>query len=221
MFRCEKCGVRVIGTPPCCPLCQGPLSGEIDPGGDVYPVLPFSGSRLQTTLRLFALAAAVVVVICAAVILCLPEHSVAALSGMAGVASGWLTVRIAVKKRGKPLKAVFWQVCILSILALLWDYGTGPRGWSLDYVLPILYLCTMAAMAVIARLLHLRSSDYLLYLVLNILLGLVPLLLLFCGKLRVIYPAVVCAAVSMIFLAVLILFEGPALKSELLRRFHL
>lgn len=38
---------------------------------------------------------------------------------------------------------------------------------------------------------------------------------------HVLVMAVVCAAVSVIFLAVLILFEGPALKGELLRRLHL
>jgi len=188
---------------------------------DVYPDIPFTGKPHQLLFRLLALATVIAVVVCAAVLLCLPEYRVAALSGMAGLASGWLTVGIAVKKRGKPLKAVFWQVCVLSILVLAWDYGTGRRGWSLDFVLPILYTCTMLAMALIARLLHLRASDYLLYLVMNILLGLVPLLLLLCGVLRVIYPAVICAAVSTIFLAALVLFEGPALKNELLRRLHL
>lgn len=221
MLFCEKCGVRVLGSPPCCPLCQGPLSGGGEPSGDVYPVLPFAGNPLQTTLRLFALAAAAAAVICIAALFCLPAYRVAALSGIAGLASGCLAVGIAIKKRGKPLKAVFWQVCILSVLALLWDYGTGRRGWSQDYVLPILYICTMAAMAAIARLLRLRPSDYLLYLVLNILLGFVPLLLLLCGRLHVIYPAVACAAASVIFLVTLILFQGPALKSELLRRLHL
>jgi len=180
-----------------------------------------AGKPHQLLLRLLALGTVIAVVGCAAVLLCLPEHRVAALSGIAGLTSGWLTVGIAVKKRAKPLKAVFWQVCVFSILILAWDYGTGWRGWSLNYVLPILYTCTMLAMAVIARLLHLRSSDYLLYLLLNILLGLVPIILMLCGALRVVYPVVICAAVSVVFLAALILFEGPALKDELLRRLHL
>ena len=219
MYTCEKCGVQVVGAPPCCPLCQGPLTGEPEP--DVYPDIPLTKSPNQFLIRLFALATVIAVVVCIAVLLCFPTHRVAALSCMAGLGSGWLAVGIAVRKRGKPLKAVFWQVCVLSLLALAWDYGTGRRGWSLDFVLPILYTCTIIAMAVIARRLRLGASDYLLYLVLNILLGLVPLILLLCGVLGVAYPAVICAAVSVIFLAALILFEGPALKGELLRRLHL
>ncbi len=221
MRYCEKCRVQVIGTSPFCPLCQGPLTDETEGNEDVYPDIPLAGKPHQLLFRLLALGSVIAVVLCVALLFCLPEYGVVALSGMAGLASGWLAVGIAIKKRGKPLKAVIWQACVLSILVLAWDYGTGPRGWSLDFVLPILYTCTMLAMAVIARVLHLRPADYLLYLVLNILLGLVPLVLLLVGALRVVYPAVVCAAVSVIFLAALILFEGPALKGELLRRLHL
>ncbi len=219
MLTCEKCGVRVIGSSPRCPLCQGPLTGEAV--ADVYPDIPLAGKPHRLLLRLLALATVIAAVVCAALLLCLPEHRAAALAVLAGLASGWLTVGIAVKKRGKPLKAVFWQVCVLSLLVLAWDRGTGGRGWSLDLVLPILYICTMLAMALIARILRLRAADYLLYLVLNILLGLVPLLLLLCGVLRLVYPAVICAAVSTVLLAVLILFQGPALRDELLRRLHL
>lgn len=221
MYYCEKCAVRVIGSPPCCPLCQGPLTGKADGDGDVYPEIPFAARPHQLLFRLLVLASVIAAVACVAVLLCLPGHGAAALSGMAGLASGYLTVGIAVKKRGKPLKAVFWQVCLLSLLALAWDHGTGWRGWSIDYALPVLYTCTMAAMAVIARLMRLLPSDYLLYLVLNILLGLAPLVLLLRGAVQVAYPSVICAAVSVIFLAALILFEGPALKGELLRRLHL
>lgn len=216
MRYCEKCRVHVTGTFPCCPLCQGPLTGE--PDEDVYPFIPFTGKPLF--FRLLTLGTVIAVVICIAVLLCLPEHHMILFLCIAGLASGWLTVWITLRKKARPLKAIFWQVCLLSVLILAWDYGTGRRGWSLNYVLPILYTCTTPAMAVMARLLRLRSSDYLLYLLLPILLGLIPLLLLLCGILRVVYPAVICAAVNAIFLAVLILFQGSALKKELFRRLH-
>ncbi len=220
MRYCEKCGVRVMGSAPRCPLCQGLLTGGAAKEEDVYPKIPFA-EKPHRLLRLLALGSVTAAVLCAAVLFCLPRYSVAALAGMAGLISGWLAVGLAVKKRGKPLKAVFWQACVLSALALAWDYGTGWRGWSLDFVLPIMYICTMLAMAVTAGVLRLGPADYLVYLVMNILLGLIPLALLLAGALRVVYPAVACAGVSVILLAVLILFQGPALKGELLRRLHL
>ncbi len=221
MRYCEKCGVRVLGTLRSCPLCQGFLSGEPDPAENVYPDIPLSGKLSAPLLRLLFLAAAAAAAVCGAVVLSVPRYSWLALSILAGLGSGCLSVGIAVLKRKKPFNAVFWQICILSLLAAAWDYGTGFRGWSLDFVLPILYACTMLAMAVTARLLRLQVQDYLVYLVMDILLGLLPLLLLLSGALRVAYPSAVCVAVSLILLAVLVLFEGPALKGELLRRLHL
>jgi len=221
MQYCEKCGVHVLGTPRGCPLCQGPLSGEPDPAENVYPDIPLFGRLHAPLLRLLILISVIAAAACAAVLLCAPQYGWAALSVLAGLGSGWLTLWIAVRKRKKPFKAVFWQVCSLSLLAVAWDHGTGFSGWSLDFVLPILYACTMLAMAVTARLLHFQIQDYLVYLMMDILLGMLPLVLLLCGVIRVVYPAAVCVAVSLTLLAVLILFEGPALKGELLRRLHL
>jgi len=221
MRYCEKCGVHVLGTLRNCPLCQGTLSGAADPAEDVYPDIPLSGRLHAPLLRLLILLSVAAAAACGAVLLCAPRHGWAALAVLAGLGSGWLTVGIALQKRKKPFKAVFWQVCCLSLLAVAWDWGTGFRGWSLDFVLPILWACTMLAVAVIARLLRFQPQDYLVYLVMNILLGLLPLLLLLCGVLRVVYPAAVCVAVSLVLLAILALFEGPALREELLRRLHL
>lgn len=221
MYICEKCGVRVIGSPPCCPLCQGPLTGEPGPGGDVYPDVSHAAMPHALLFRLLALVVVIAAVVCGALLLCLPRSRVVVLFCMAGIGSGALSAALALRKLGNPLKAVFWQLCLLSLLCVAWDFGTGFRGWSLDYVLPALYTCALLAVGLVARLLRMPVSDYMLYLVLNILLGLIPLLLLLCGALRVAYPSVVCAAVSLVFLAVLILFEGPALREELRRRLHL
>lgn len=220
MRTCETCGVRVLGTAERCPLCQCPLTGTGDPHEDVYPVIPLSGKPRRTLIRVFALVTVVLAVLCGAVYLCWPWLRVAALSTVGGLASGWLTVGLALRKTA-PLKAVFRQVCVLSLLVLIWDWATGFLGWSLDYVLPILYTCTLVTMAVLALSLRLRASDYLLYLGMNILLGLIPLGLLLGGVLKVPYPAVICAAVSLIILAALVLFQGRSLGQELHRRLHL
>jgi len=172
-------------------------------------------------LRILALVSVAAALVCMAVLFWLPGWRAAALSALAGLLSGWLAVGVAVKKRGRPLKTIFWQTCLLSALMLAWDRAGGWRGWSVDFALPILYICTMIAMAAVARVLRLRPSEYLMYLVLDILLGLFPLVLLLLGAVQVICPSAICAAVSVLLLAGLILFEGPALRGELARRSHL
>ena len=58
-------------------------------------------------------------------------------------------------------------------------------------------------------------------LILNILLGLIPLILLLTGAVHTVYPSLVCVVVSVIYLSALILFAGNALKEEWIRRMHL
>ena len=77
------------------------------------------------------------------------------------------------------------------------------------------------AMAVIARVMRLKIQDYILYLMLDAIFGFIPFVLLLCGSLRVVYPSAACVAISIISLAALCLYEGKAMKNEILRRLHL
>jgi len=52
-----------MGTLQSCPLCQGPLGGEADPAGDVYPDIPLSYKQ-NRLLRLLFLSAVTVVAAC-------------------------------------------------------------------------------------------------------------------------------------------------------------
>lgn len=220
MLYCKKCGVHIAGEARRCPLCQGELSGTPEEA-DCFPELPVRTAAFDLLLRLLALGSVAMTAICVAVNFSFPGRGWWSAFVAAGLASAWLTIGIAVWKRRRPLKAVFWLVCALSLLALAWDYGTGGRGWAIDFVLPILYTCTMVAMTAAARLLHLRPQDYLLYLSLSVLFGIIPVILLACGALAVIYPSVICAVVSVISLAALLLFERNAMWDELVRRLHL
>ena len=221
MRYCEKCNVSVTGQLLQCPLCQGPLTGEADREGNVFPEIPLTGNPFWLIVRLLLFGTIVVCTVCIAVNVIFPERGWWSLLVGAGLCSGWITVGLAIRKRGKPLKAILWLVCAGSVIIFLWDYCTGLIGWSIDFVLPILYTCTMIAIFVIARLMHRRIQDYLVYLILNILLGLIPLILLLTGAVHTVYPSLVCVVVSVIYLSALILFAGNALKEEWIRRMHL
>ena len=51
--------------------------------------------------------------------------------------------------------------------------------------------------------------------------GIVPLLFLLLGWLRVFYPSVICVAVSLLSLCALLLFEGERMRMEVKKRLHL
>ena len=192
MQYCEACKVYIRGERRHCPLCQGPLSGGGDEREEPFPLLAMLWQGGPWSLYV-----------------------------LAGLGSMWLSLGIALNKRGSPTKGLLWQVAILSSLAALWDLCTGWHGWSLDYVVPTLCVFAMLAMALLAKLLHLRVEDYMIYLVIDALFGIVPLLFLLLGWLRVFYPSVICVAVSLLSLCALLLFEGERMRMEVKKGLHL
>lgn len=208
--------VRVHGAVP--PL---PGGGDRPAGGGRLSPLPETARPYGLTVRLAGLLTAAALTVCAAVNYCFPEGGWWFLFVAAGLGSAWLLTGVALWKRRNPMKAIAWLLAVVPALVLAWDWRTGFMGWSINFVLPCFIPCMQLAAAGAARILRLRPADYLLYLSICILAGFFPLIPLFCGALWMIYPSVVCAGVSAISLSALLLFRGPALKAEIIRRGHL
>ncbi len=79
----------------------------------------------------------------------------------------------------------------------------------------------MAAVSGCALFMKQRLEEFMIYLILDGLLGLAPLIFLLLGWLRVIYPSVICVSVSILSLAALFSFAPDELKTELKKRLHL
>lgn len=219
MRFCKQCRVHVEGPLRRCPLCQSPLSGQ--PGENAYPALPPARKPLRLPLRLAALATVAVAAACAAVNYSLPQTGWWSLLVIAALASTWLVLGVTVYKRGSPMKAIVWQLGVISSVTLSWDLCTGFAGWSLDFVLPIFIPCAQLAAFIVAMALCLRPAEYLFCLTACILAGFAPLVPLLCGLLGVVYPTVICVGISLVALAGLLLFKGAELKDDAVRRLHL
>lgn len=219
MFYCEKCGIHVSGSGKRCPLCQGELAGT--PEEDAYPVIEEARTPCGLIIRMALFLTVAALAVCIAINYCFPESGWWFLFVAAGLASVWLVIGIALSKRRNPLKAIVWLLAVVSVLLLVWDWRTGSRGWSINFVLPILIPCMQIAVVATAWALHLRASDYLLSLGISLFAGFLPLIPLLCQWLWMVYPSVICVSFSVILLAALVLFQGSALKAELIRRTHI
>ena len=159
MLFCEQCQAHVEGSLQRCPLCQSPLTGQ--PEENAYPVLPPAKSSLRLSLRLAALATVAVAAVCSAVNYSLPQTGWWSVFVIAALASTWLVLGVTVRKRGSPMKAVVWQLGVISAVTFLWDLCTGFAGWSLDFVLPIFIPCAQLAAFIVVKALSLRPAEYL------------------------------------------------------------
>lgn len=222
MRRCEHCGVDVRGGARRCPLCQSVLAEKPEDGENIFPREQASGTVLSR--RFFAWLGFGTVcsgVVCVAINMILPANGWWSLFVLAGLASLWADLGMIVKKRKNTPKNILWQVALISVIALIWDHFTGAHGWSLDYVLPLLCICAMVSMWVLAKIRRLQIQDYILYLIMVCILGLVSFILVITGTVNVVIPSAICFASSIIFLTALIIFEGKALWAEIQRRLHL
>lgn len=220
MNTCKNCKVSLPGNYKRCPLCKGELTGTGSEEGNVFPVVhpEKADPKLLCFLAFCTVAGAAV---CVAVNLIFPADGWWSLFVIGGVCSFWISFLLILKKRKNIPKTLLWQVGILSLLAWVWDHFTGNRGWALNYVFPILCTGAMVAMFVVAKARRLNIQSYIMYLILDCVIGILPFILLVTGKVHVIIPSAVCFASTIIFLAELFLFEGKAFCAEIQRRFHL
>lgn len=221
MLRCNSCNVDLPGTPKQCPLCKGELTGKGDGGENVFP--PRLASQKLFSKKILAITAFVSVcvsAVCIAVNLIFPAGGWWSLFVLAGLFSLWADFAMLYRKRRNFAKSILWQVAFVSAIALLWDFFTGFHGWALDYVLPILCVSAMISIVLLANICKLHVQDYIIYLIIDCVLGVSTLILILTGVLHTVIPCAVCFCASVIFLAALLFFQRKALWAEIQRRFH-
>ncbi|HHU08061.1 MAG TPA: hypothetical protein GXZ59_06945 [Clostridiaceae bacterium] len=221
---CPNCGCAIRGYKARCPLDNEPLylsaDARSDEARDVFPVAEQKMNRLLLT-RLFAFISIAAMVISIMINYTLELPINLPVMTLLGIISTWASVGAVVIRRRQISKIVTWQVTILSLLMLVWDWMLGWQAWSLNYAIPITMLAAQATLYILARALNLDSGDYMIYLLLCALLGLLPLLFLIFGWVTIQLPSVICVGVSLLMIAGALIFQGGVIKHELTKRLHI
>lgn len=225
MKYCNSCKVNVTGGQPRCPLCQGELEelggGTVGEEEEVFPVIPTLYRQHHVFFRILIFATVACVVVSLTVNWMIPESGSWSAIVLAAAACLWLTLWIAVQKRKNILKHILWQTFLVSLLSVAWDYFTGWRGWSVDFAVPSICLVAMVSLSVVSRVMKVCVEEYLIYIVLGGLFGIIPLGFLLTGLVKVVYLPMGCVAASVLFLAGILIFQGENIGADLRRRLHL
>lgn len=214
MRLCEKCGVTVEGAMKYCPLCQAETRKLDGDTRETFPSIPTVYKKYNLFFRILIFASVVAGVVSVTVNLLIPTPVFWAFFVLVGIACMWVMLAISVRKRRNIPKSILYQVVVVSLLAVLWDAITGWHGWSLNYVLPIVCTGAMIAMSVIARVLNLHFEDFIIYILIDAVFGIVPVIFLISGHVQAPIPSFCCVAGSVISLAALFLFEGERMKDR-------
>ena len=138
-----------------------------------------------------------------------------------GVVTMWIASSIGFFKRYNLLKNAMWQLIIGTIICFVWDALTGWHSWSVDLVLPIMSVSTLAAMFVTAKVQKSPVREYLIYEIMAAGYGLIlPVILLLCGVVKNPTVSMFGALTCFLFLVAVILFKGREFKEEMQKNLH-
>lgn len=221
MQNCIHCKVEIKGEHTVCPLCAGIMEDKGESSEDVFPHIPTIYQEFNIFIRVLILASIIGVVVSFAVNMIFTKESFWSILVAAGVVSMWISLFFIIRNKNNIAKTILWQVGIISVLSVIWDRSMGWYGWSIDYVIPTVCVLAMIVMAVGAKILKIGVRDLIIYLLIDAIFGFIPALFILFGWVNVLFPSVICVAVSLISLSSLILFEGDNMKTELNKRMHI
>ena len=221
MKYCRHCKVYIRENHKRCILCENILEDRFEGVNEkVYPeIAPFYESHLALKIMIFISIAALVISFGINTIF-LSDVNLLVLF-MFAVISIWLGLINILQKRYNVPKKIVWQVIIVSILAVFWDYKIGWKGWSIDYVIPIACVSAMIIMYVTAKIMNLSIRDYITYAFIDSIFGILPVVFIFFDLVNVVYPSIICIGFSILSLSAIFIFQGKEIKAEINRRMHI
>jgi len=218
---CEKCKVNIIGKRKTCPLCQGNLVGQDNHEIDVFPKISFVNEDHSLMFKMILFISIVVAAVSVALNILLPSKGAWSIFIIGGLASVWASIISARNKRKNIPKSIVYQVVIISVITVIWDFLTHWKGWSINYIIPFICVLAMISMALISKIRRQKLEDYMLYFIIDGLFGIIPIIFILTNILDVIYPSLICILCSVISLAALLVFQGERMIAEIKRRLHM
>jgi hypothetical protein len=100
------------------------------------------------------------------------------------------------------------------------DFLTGNRGWAVDYVVPFLIISGSAAISILSIIQPFKYTEYLIYLLITALLGLIPLAMLISGVAKVFWPNAICVLYSLLTVLGVAFFTGRRFRLEIKKKLH-
>lgn len=220
MLYCKACKAYIAGVHKHCPLCGDQLSGEGEEA-PCYPLPSNDDNWNRRFIQFLSIAVLSVAIVCISVNILVPTPVWWAAFVVLGLGCGWLWAVVGVVKKANLLNNITWQTVLICCLAFLWDWLTGWRGWSADFVYPFVCTGAMLAVIILSRVLHLPDRDYIVYLVIAVLMAIAPVIFLLTGILQNVIPSIICIAAALLVISELLVFHFKAMRREIFKKLHM
>lgn len=222
MKTCPHCHIQVGGSARYCPLCQNALVGTPEP--DRYPKVIPPARQASLFYRLAAFVLLGAAVICGVIdyIIMENQHLHWSVLVLAGAVALLLLLRALLRESHNAPKLLFQILIGTSLLVVFADYYIGWNGIAIDAIVPVLCSIALVLNFIFAFINRRFTENGLVYLLLNIVVGVVPYIgLSLRHNVRPPLAWVICLIISMITFLGLVIFKGRSLLAEFEKRLHM
>ncbi len=222
MNYCDICHAKVDPSLRSCPLCGKHLSNEPAPQR-LYPTVSkrryIDGRSL--ILDYLALCTLVIIGLCIIINLLTWEGKPWFLLVAAPVLYAWILVRVTIFSDLYAGIKVLLQMVGVFGLFLVFDYLSVFRGWSIEVMLPLILAGGIIVMDVFSYQHKSYWRNNLMYAILFVALGMVPLVFYLLHWTHIAWPVVLSTVASGLTVLGLFRFAIRTLKYEFVKRFHM
>ncbi|MEG0021261.1 MAG: DUF6320 domain-containing protein [Bacilli bacterium] len=220
MKKCFKCNVMINTNTDDCPLCNTPLNKN-ENGKDVFPILLTRYRSHELFYKILLLASIFGGILCLAINYLVSKDLKWSYFVIAGIVSFWITLIAGVRRRHYFLRMLFTEFNIILLVSFISNYFTGFNNlWSLTYVLPFISVSYILSVFITRIFLKSPLKDYIIYIYINCLIGIIPIILVFKDVVKVAWPSIISASLSVFLMLILFIFNRKQVTQELERRFH-
>lgn len=223
MDYCENCKASIKGDWEICPLCQTSMKQENSDDkktGTSFLNDPLLFNRDQAKQTFFRVSL-LLILLYFIVQIFYPFKFFGLEYILFGLFITWTLGIIFVRKRRNLAKVITYYLLLISLATIYFDYLFGWRGWSITFVVPIISMSALLAIFIAMQVINLKVQDYVLYLQLAALFGLIPLLFLIMNWVGHPLPSLLSVILSIImFIGVLIRYRKLLIR-ELQKRMHI
>lgn len=221
MKRCPECHADVKGDWERCPLCQTDLKvpESEKPEESDFPEVPlkFNRKKIKQVLS-FSSVLLIILYFVAHFIWRFQFFNLEYV--LFGILIMWLMMLVIIRKRRNIVKGIVYILFLFSLLSLYFDYVNGWLGWSLTFVIPILCISALLAMFISIQVVNLRAEDYVLYLQLAAIAGLIPAVFLLMDWVVFALPSLLSIVFSLVMSVAVFFKHRQAVINELEKRMH-
>ena len=218
MSRCNQCGVEIRDNTEYCPLCHSVLES----GGEqenLYPDIRTGRRRMAFAFRILLFIWVAVSIVCFFTNYQMKNGFLWSVIVSAVLFYPIYLLYIIAKDKGY-IHRIFFGVIGAAVIVVLLDMVTGFHRWSVNFVLPGAMIGVDVVLIILMIYNRRNWQSYMIFQILTIIIGLVPLLLIYAGVVtHPLFSEIAFISALLVFLGTLII-GGHEARQEMKRRFH-